>query len=92
MSILSIDSFTAFSSGDVQIALNQFSICGAVKSRGGLASDSICISCKVHQRANGGEKTEDKAVGVSRGGQNTKIHALVDDLGNSVAFRLSKGN
>ena len=25
-------------------------------------------SCKVHQSANGGEKSEDKAVGVSRGG------------------------
>ena len=41
-----------------------------------IAIDST--SCKVHQSANGGEKTENKAVGVSRGGRNTKIHALVD--------------
>ena len=38
-------------------------------------------SCKVHQSANGGEKTGDKAVDMSRGGRNTKIHTLVDGLG-----------
>ena len=39
-----------------------------------------------------GKKTGDKAVGVSRGGRNTKIHALVDGLGNPLAFLLSSGN
>jgi transposase len=39
-----------------------------------------------------GEKTEDKAVGCSRGGLNTKIHAIVDGLGNPVEFLLSAGN
>ena len=39
-----------------------------------------------------GEKTEDKAVGISRGGRNTKIHTLVDGLGNPLAFMLSSGN
>jgi transposase len=39
-----------------------------------------------------GEKTEDKAVGRSRGGLNTKIHAIVDGLGNPVEFLLSAGN
>ena len=39
-----------------------------------------------------GKKTEDKAVGISRGGRNTKIHTLVDGLGNPLAFRLSSGN
>mgnify|MGYP002627343929 CR=1 FL=1 len=39
-----------------------------------------------------GKKTENKAVGVSRGGRNTKIHALVDGLGNPLAFLLSSGN
>ena len=39
-----------------------------------------------------GEKTEDKAVGVSKGGRNTKIHTLVDGLGNPIAFLLSHGN
>lgn len=49
-------------------------------------------SCKVHQSANGGKKTAEKAVGSSRGGKNTKIHALVDGLGNPLAFLLSSGN
>lgn len=39
-----------------------------------------------------GGKTEDKAVGRSRGGLNTKIHAVVDGLGNPVEFLLSAGN
>ena len=39
-----------------------------------------------------GKKTENKAVGMSRGGRNTKIHALVDSLGNPLAFLLSSGN
>ena len=38
------------------------------------------------------EKTENKAVGRTRGGLNTKIHAIVDGLGNPVAFLLSPGN
>ena len=39
-----------------------------------------------------GEKTADKAVGRTRGGLNTKIHAVVDGLGNPVKFLLSAGN
>ena len=39
-----------------------------------------------------GEKTEDKAVGRTRGGLNTKLHAIVDGLGNPVEFLLSAGN
>ena len=38
-----------------------------------------------------GKKTENKAVGMSRGGRNTKIHTLVDGLGNPLAFVLSSG-
>ena len=37
------------------------------------------------------KKAEDKAVGMSRGGRNTKIHTLVDGLGNPLAFMLSSG-
>ena len=48
-------------------------------------------SCKVHQSSNG-EKTEGKAVGRSKGGINTKLHAVVDGLGNPLAFLLSPGN
>lgn len=47
-------------------------------------------SVKVHQSANGGQMVN-KAVGRSRGGLNTKIHALVDALGNPLRFRLSPG-
>ena len=39
-----------------------------------------------------GKKTENKAVGISKGGRNTKIHAIVDGLGNPVSFLLSAGN
>ena len=39
-----------------------------------------------------GKKTEDKAIGVSKGGRNTKIHTLVDGLGNPIVFLLSPGN
>ena len=49
-------------------------------------------SCKVHQSANGGKNAANKAVGVSKGGRNTKIHALVDGSGDPVAFLLSGGN
>ena len=49
-------------------------------------------SCKVHQSANGGKKTKNKAVGISKGGRNTKIHVIVDGLGNPISFLLSAGN
>ena len=39
-----------------------------------------------------GEKTEHKAVGRTRGGLNTKLHVIVDALGNPVEFLLSPGN
>ena len=55
-----------------------------------LSLDSTCI--KVHESANGGEKTADTAVGRTRGGLNTKLHAIVDGLGNPVEFMLSAGN
>lgn len=39
-----------------------------------------------------GKKTADKAVGRTKGGWNTKLHAVVDALGNPVEFLLSAGN
>ena len=39
-----------------------------------------------------GEKTASKAVGRTRGGLNTKLHTIVDGLGNPVEFMLSAGN
>jgi len=54
-----------------------------------LSIDSTSI--RVHESANGGKKSEVKAVGRSRGGLTTKIHAIVDGLGNPVVFLLSPG-
>lgn len=55
-----------------------------------LSIDSTCI--KVHQNANGGEKTDDKAIGHTRGGLNTKLYPTVDGVGTPVEFFLSAGN
>ncbi len=54
-------------------------------------------SCKVHQSVNGRGKTPEggkkaQAIGMSRGGKNTKIHAIGDGLGNPLALLLSPGN
>src|SRR5271156_94350 len=46
----------------------------------------------IHKRFSRWEKAgEDQAIGRSRGGLSTKIHALVDALGNPTAFALSGG-
>ena len=37
------------------------------------------------------KKDEDQAIGRSRGGRSTKIHALVDALGNPLALLLTPG-
>ena len=55
-----------------------------------LSLDSTCI--KVHESANGGKKTADKAIRRTRGGLNTKLYTIVDGLGNPVEFMLSAGN
>ena len=39
-----------------------------------------------------GKKKKNTAVGQTKGGLNTKIHVIVDGLGNPVAFLLSPGN
>lgn len=38
------------------------------------------------------EKTGNKAIGPTKSGLNTKIHDIVDGLGNPVAFLLFSGN
>ena len=40
----------------------------------------------------GSKKNEPQAIGVSRGGLNTKIHAVCDALGNPLRFKLTPGN
>ena len=54
-----------------------------------LMLDSITI--KVHQHGSGAKKG-DKAPGRSRGGLSTKIHAIVDGLGNPLRVLLTQGN
>ena len=54
-------------------------------------------SSKVHQHAAGARKDAENAetnqdIGFSRGGPNTKIHAIVDALGNPAKIGLSPGN
>ena len=39
-----------------------------------------------------GKKRENKAVGLTKGGLNTKINAIADGLGNPIAFLLSPGS
>nr|WP_148235301.1 IS5 family transposase [Parvularcula bermudensis] len=48
---------------------------------------------KAHRSASGGKGgKKNQAVGRSRGGRTTKIHALADDCGRPVAFVLTPGN
>ena len=48
---------------------------------------------RAHQHSAGAKKNEgDQTIGRSRGGLSTKIHALVDALGNPTDFLLSGGN
>ena len=52
--------------------------------------DSTC--CKAHQASAGARKTSgSQAIGMTRGGLNTKIHALCDALGNPLHFVLTPG-
>ena len=47
---------------------------------------------RAHQHSAGAlKKTEDQALGRSRGGLSSKIHALVDALGNPLRFLLTPG-
>ena len=47
---------------------------------------------RAHQHSAGAQKAgEDQAIGRSRGGLSTKIHATVDALGNPTGFFLTGG-
>jgi transposase len=45
-----------------------------------------------HRAASGAKGERGQAIGRSRGGRTTKIHALIDHAGRPLAFRLSGGN
>ncbi len=48
---------------------------------------------KAHRSAHGGKRgAKNQAIGPSRGGQTTKIHALTDVIGRPFAFTLTRGN
>jgi len=47
---------------------------------------------KVHQHAAGARKDSNQAIGISRGGNTTKVHMLCDAHGNPLAFELTGGN
>ena len=52
--------------------------------------DSTC--CRAHQSSAGARKSSGpQAIGITRGGLNTKIHAVCDALGNPLRFVLSAG-
>jgi transposase len=52
--------------------------------------DSTC--CKAHQASAGARKAAGpQAIGITRGGLNTKIHAVCDALGNPLRFVLTPG-
>jgi transposase len=46
---------------------------------------------RAHQDAAGGKKTSRECIGRSRGGPSTKIHVLVDALGNPIKVQLTEG-
>lgn len=54
-----------------------------------ISIDATCI--KVHQHGSGGGK-EAACVGTSKGGRNTKLHAVTDALGNPIQLCLAPGN
>jgi transposase len=46
---------------------------------------------RAHQDASGGKKNGSECIGRSRGGPSTKIHAVVDGLGNPTKIKLTEG-
>ena len=52
--------------------------------------DSMC--CRAHQSSAGARKSSGaQAIGITRGGRNTKIHTVCDALGNPLRFVLTAG-
>ena len=47
---------------------------------------------RAHQHASGARRGEERAIGCSRGGLTTKIHALADAHGNPIDFEITGGN
>ena len=56
-----------------------------------LGKDSVSTSVKAHRCASGGKGGHNQAIGRSRGGRTTKIHALSDPLCRPVVLHLTPG-
>ena len=59
------------------------------------AADTQCIdstTAKAHRCTAGGKGGSKQAIGRSRAGQTTKIHAIVDTKGRIIAFSLTEGS
>ncbi len=87
------DKFARWS--DAGIIENIFDVLTIDADMQDLSLDSA--SAKVHQHAAGAKKgalgsETNQDIGVSRGGKNTKIHALVDGIGNPVKLFFTGGN
>ena len=68
-------------------------ISSAVRRRGyGKSEFGLYLRQSSRKRQWRGKKTADKAIGRTKGGLNTKLHAIVDGLGNPIEFLLSAGN
>ncbi|HUI94001.1 MAG TPA: IS5 family transposase [Chitinivibrionales bacterium] len=62
----------------------------ASKSRDSLyLIDSTVV--KAHRAASGGKGEKNQAIGISRGGRTTKIHAIVDSKGRPLSFTVTGG-
>ena len=53
-----------------------------------LSIDSTCV--KVHESSNGGGKKENKAIGLTKGGLHTKIHAIVEWVRDGVSQKVGR--
>ena len=51
--------------------------------------DGSYVRC--HQHASGARRGEERAIGLSRGGNTTKIHLCVDAHGNPIDFKITGG-
>ncbi|WP_426413340.1 IS5 family transposase [Bradyrhizobium ganzhouense] len=67
-----------------------YALTGSTGMYGSMSVDSSYI--KAHRSAAGAKGAFNNAIGRSRGGQTTKIHALTDDIGRPLAFLITPGN
>jgi len=63
-------------------------LAGCSKPPGAAMIDGV----RAHRAASGQRGERGQAIGRSRGGRTTKVHALIDHAGRPLAFRLTGGN